>query len=338
MNKLNVLFFILFFVTTVLFAQNMSLNAAIQETGKKIQADIAAGALAAVVNIESPSWALSNYIVGELTGFLVNENKIKVVNQENIRNIENEIALQLSGDVSDASIQSIGNRLNADFIITGAFTETAGNYRFRVQAARVSTAVIESVATFTVQNSPELTALLAPDASGVRPGSRSGENSSSQYRIGYYGPAGGIVFYDKGRESGGWRYLEVALAETERRIIWGSGITNVQTTPGIGTGSRNTQRLAQAMRSRNMNETAVLYCDELDFGGFDDWFLPSIEELEQVYKNLKAKGIGDFDDEVYWSSSGNSRNMPGTVNFATGKTMENHAADTARVRAIRAFK
>ena len=87
-----------------------------------------------------------------------------------------------------------------------------------------------------------------------------------------------------------------------------------------------------------MSGTAALYCDNLEFGGFDDWFLPSAAELEQIYKNLKTKGIGAFAGEVYWSSTGGANNMSGSFQFETGRLMQSYTADTARVRAIRAFK
>jgi hypothetical protein len=41
------------------------------------------------------------------------------------------------------------------------------------------------------------------------------------------------------------------------------------------------------------------------FGGFDDWFLPSKAELDQMYGNLKRRNLGDFQG-WYWSSSMNS--------------------------------
>ena len=36
---------------------------------------------------------------------------------------------------------------------------------------------------------------------------------ADDYKVGDEGPAGGIIFYDKGEYSDGWRYLEAAPAD-----------------------------------------------------------------------------------------------------------------------------
>jgi hypothetical protein len=80
------------------------------------------------------------------------------------------------------------------------------------------------------------------------------------------GPAGGFVFYDKGSYSGGWRYLECAPENA-------------------GTGSWD-----------NVQQR----CADYACGGYDDWRLPTIDEL----KNLLDNGHGYmFNNGVYWSSS-----------------------------------
>lgn len=337
MRRLTFLFLILLFSASGLFSQNLNLDAAIREAGKKINDELPQGSLAAVVSIDAVSVAMSDYIAGELTAYLVNGKKINMINRENINSLEDELNFQLSGAVSDEYVQTVGILLSADFIITGAFTEMAGGYRFRVQVVNTGTTVIISTVTLNVQGGPQITALTAPDSNGVRPGRKPGEGPRGQYRIGNYGPGGGIVFYDKGIESAGWRYLEVAPAETEKTLTWGNGITGVRTSGAAGTGGRNTETLVKAMKLKNMNNTAAVYCYELEFGGFDDWHLPSISDLDHIYKNLKSKGIGGFDDAVYWSSGLNG-GMCSTYQFKSGTPMESHPADTAKVRAVRAFK
>jgi hypothetical protein len=76
--------------------------------------------------------------------------------------------------------------------------------------------------------------------------------------VGDIGPSGGIAFYDKGAFSGGWRYLETALAETELAAEWGVyGKSVGGTATGIGTGKQNTEKILQFLRSIGENGKAA---------------------------------------------------------------------------------
>jgi hypothetical protein len=44
-----------------------------------------------------------------------------------------------------------------------------------------------------------------------------GETEGGDYNVSGTGPAGGIVYYDKGNDDGGWRYLEGAAAAPAER-------------------------------------------------------------------------------------------------------------------------
>jgi hypothetical protein len=44
-------------------------------------------------------------------------------------------------------------------------------------------------------------------------------------------------------------------------------------------------------------------CNELVLNGYNDWRLPTIPELELMYKNLKEYGLGGFENDFYWSST-----------------------------------
>jgi hypothetical protein len=121
------------------------------------------------------------------------------------------------------------------------------------------------------------------------------------YSIGSIGPAGGYIFYDKGNNSNGWRYLEAAPNHIGG-IPWGcfGTFTNL-TADGIGTGLNNTQVIAQACGPNNATQQCLNYT----FNGYSDWFLPSIDELIAMFTNLWANGIGNFNapNGQYWSSS-----------------------------------
>ena len=146
------------------------------------------------------------------------------------------------------------------------------------------------------------------------------------YNIGDVGPAGGIIFYDKGASSDGWQYLEAAPAQTEfQRIEWFPEKLKLSGTKAeLGTGRQNTQIITEALKVFFSNENAqrsldgkpvvkweafltdkcaARRCAELDHGGVKDWFLPSADELLLMYQNLRLKGLGDFKPARYWSSS-----------------------------------
>jgi hypothetical protein len=156
------------------------------------------------------------------------------------------------------------------------------------------------------------------------------------YKIGDIGPAGGIVFYDKGIVSDGWRYLEAAPARTEAEAVWGPNMDITGTGTSVGSGMRNTQLIVAASGA---DESAARLCANLNVNEYTDWFLPSTEELDLMYKNLKLKGLGGFRDEFYWSSSQDSGNYYHalTMLFSDGKQYIGYKDYSNNVRAIRGF-
>ena len=162
------------------------------------------------------------------------------------------------------------------------------------------------------------------------------------YRIGQTGPAGGIIFYDKGDDSDGWRYLEAAPVETEWvDRIWGEqdAVVIEGTSNAIGSGKANTQKIVLEYLSTNYGNYAASLCTYLEHGGFDDWFLPSLFELDEMYKNLYLYSLGGFSNEMYWSSTADSSVDDNAFisYFATGQMTTSSTYSMRRVRAIRSF-
>lgn len=150
------------------------------------------------------------------------------------------------------------------------------------------------------------------------------------YARGDIGPAGGIIFFDKGVYSVGWRYLEAApynQSVMNTSYYPGNGVSNT----GIGTGKNNTQLLV------SQGSPAALICYNLTINGYSDWFLPSKDEL---WKMLTITNIGDFSDSAYWSSSEDNTHDAWCQDF-TDKTSYISYSSPKRyllsVRAIRAF-
>lgn len=182
--------------------------------------------------------------------------------------------------------------------------------------------------------------------------------------------AGGFVFYDKGEYSDGWRYLEAAPADL--RIVngtptidsslngysteyphfpFGCGSYSITDT-AIGTGWSNTQSLVASMgenaslsyyaNSDTTADYAARLCDILVFTKnnvtYDDWFLPSRDELNLMYTNLKEEGLGGFVNSYYWSSSASSSTAAWIQNFSNGEQISNFGRpDNENVRPIRSF-
>jgi hypothetical protein len=126
--------------------------------------------------------------------------------------------------------------------------------------------------------------------------------STPSYTIGSQGPAGGYVFYDKGSYSNGWRYLEAYPQTVFGK--WGCQSTSISgTNTAIGTGEDNSASILAGCTQTN---TVAYLISNLTIGGYDDWFLPSRDELSRIQDVLFAPGIGNFPVGFYWSSSQSS--------------------------------
>ncbi|MFP4068440.1 MAG: InlB B-repeat-containing protein, partial [Spirochaetaceae bacterium] len=164
------------------------------------------------------------------------------------------------------------------------------------------------------------------------------------YNVGDVGPAGGIVFYDKGVYSDGWRYLEAAPSDIDvsgdYSHVWGGYGTSVGGTGNaIGTGAANTQAIVAEYGDEEPHEDRADYaaklCNDLEYGGYDDWFLPSRDELNEMY--TQREDIGGFASAFYWSSSELTELIAWAQYFPTDGQSDHDKTDASRVRAARAF-
>lgn len=115
-------------------------------------------------------------------------------------------------------------------------------------------------------------------------------------KIGDIGPGGGIVFYIEGNKS-----YEVSEM--------------------LGTSSWN---------------GAIKLCKAYRGGGYDDWYLPTKDELNLIYQNLRKAGKISGND-WYWSSSQYFDNGAWVQRFSDGDQDYGRKDDSNCVRAVRAF-
>jgi hypothetical protein len=128
-------------------------------------------------------------------------------------------------------------------------------------------------------------------------------------------------------------------------VSWGLKNVNVPGTEhAAGSGKQNTQIIMDYLKQNNSNyKTAASVCAQLEFDGYKDWFLPSKDELDFMYKNLKLKGLGNLNGRFYLSSSQNNSQSVWHQSFENGQQdfKSGQYSDTKtmgmNVRAIRAF-
>jgi hypothetical protein len=165
------------------------------------------------------------------------------------------------------------------------------------------------------------------------------------------GPAtGGIIFYVTkpipADINTGWTYIEAAPSDQSEGIWWSNitfpaiGVTAQNT--AIGTGQANTTAIVgQIVDTDSCTSGAAYICDNLTLGGYDDWFLPSKDELDAMHG--KTVAIGGFASDIfYWSSSEYDRFNAWCQYFRNGLEFDGnqyHAGKqfSSLVRAIRAF-
>ncbi len=87
-------------------------------------------------------------------------------------------------------------------------------------------------------------------------------------------------------------------------------------------------------------DKAIAYCEDLDFAGHDDWYLPTLSELKTIVNvdNYPKTVISVFKytaSEYYWSSSQNGTEYGWMILFRNGSTDYYYKRDTNHLRCVR---
>jgi TolB-like protein len=119
-----------------------TLDNALVAASAEIDGTLAANTIIAFVNFNSTD-KFSAYVLDELTANLVKSKHLIVIDRTEIDIRRNELNFQMSGEVSDESMQSLGRTLGAQSIITGSLTELSGQYRIVIRVLNVETGRVE---------------------------------------------------------------------------------------------------------------------------------------------------------------------------------------------------
>jgi hypothetical protein len=129
---------------------------------------------------------------------------------------------------------------------------------------------------------------------------------------------------------------------TDPRATWGctgTPITGADDS-AIGTGGQNTTDITAIVDGCQTSGIAARLANDLTLGGQSDWFLPSKDELNQMYMNLHSAStpLGGFSSTShYWSSSEYNALFAADQNFAGGGQNNGGKTNSYRVRPVRAF-
>ncbi len=151
---------------------------------------------------------------------------------------------------------------------------------------------------------------------------------------------GGIIFY---LDASGCHGLIAAPSDQSTGAQWyynGAYMDTKAYGSGLLEGKYNTVII-------NSNQggatSAAAICGNLSLGGYNDWYLPSIEELNKMYENIGQgnvmglANVGDFANNFYWSSSETDTELAWLQLFSNGYQNYNLKVNSYYVRAVRAF-
>lgn len=144
------------------------------------------------------------------------------------------------------------------------------------------------------------------------------------------GPAGGDIFYLDSLGGG----LEAAPTNNGY-ASWGcAGISVAGTSVAIGVGQANTNAILVTCPSAS----AAKKCDDYTLGEYNDWYLPSFNELQLMHANLHEYNAGNYYNHTYVSSTQYDSYYCYGITFSNGTTVNVDKAEYySYFRPIRKF-
>ncbi len=164
--------------------------------------------------------------------------------------------------------------------------------------------------------------------------SQTQDNATAQTSGHYIGErfGGGIIFYIDSTGKHGMIADTVDLTPA----TWSNGNTNVLTGASgslIGTGKSNTNKIVAAQGKPG--SYAALECKRSKHSGYTDWFLPSSNELYQLF--VQQTVIGGFTGSYYYSSTEGNKDLCYLEYWPVGWFDLNFKTWVLSVRAVRNF-
>jgi hypothetical protein len=210
-----------------------------------------------------------------------------------------EMRFQTSDWSNGSKVAQLGRALNANTIIRGQLMNLQGQIIIIANVLDINTAQILSSSRLQLYDMLDALDQMPEFVTSMMAKLPGGSNTAQKkYNIGDKGPGGGFIFYNEGG-----MYMECSV--------------------NLG--------------SFNWN-TAISTAKNYKGGGLNDWRLPTRNELNLIYQNLKARGLGGmFEQNWYWSSSESRDNLVWHQDFSDGDQYYTAKDVKNWVRAVRAF-
>jgi hypothetical protein len=186
-------------------------------------------------------------------------------------------------------------------------------------------------------------AIHAKTAESIVGGNAGGGNGGFSHYIGEeFG--GGVIFHLWKDKLGAEHGLVVATTDQSTAQTW-SNIKDIeigQTAKSSWDGLSNSNAI---VNQSGHTSSAAKLCLDLVSGGQNDWYLPSIQELNMLWNNYftvvkslaQISGATQLGSAAYWSSSEGNSSSAWTFAFSDGDADNDGKSMTGFVRAVRAF-
>ena len=251
-----------------------------------------------------------------------------------------------TGNAATATYANSTNTAN-----TAIFAVTAGNITATSNTTLTSLNNLNTVGTITNGVWSATTIDIAHGGTGLITSGTSGQilittesgtltwtNSSTLTGAHYIGESygGGIVFYvyENGKHG-----LIVSSTDQSTGVYWSKSSSYTTTNAvrdGVNGGMANTERI---IFSQGTGNYAAQVAANYKGGGFGDWYLPSITELNLLYAQRQLMFSIGYSNTYYWSSNENpsNNNQAWAYNFTGSGIFGLKYYNSASVRAIRSF-